>query len=80
MRLTPAVTGAKIGVLHFGISEQLRARPAELDLAAFDNVRSVGQFQRNAGILLNEQNAHALLLINLPDDSEDLLDEHGGQP
>src|SRR5258708_51124 len=51
----------EVGALHFGHVQQLLARSAQNDPAAFHDVAPVGNLQRLPGVLLDQQNRLAFL-------------------
>ena len=56
-------------------SLQLRARPGERDAPDLEHVRRLRELQRDVRVLLDDEHGQALLLVQLPDDAEDLGDE-----
>src|SRR5215470_6978630 len=70
---------AKVRAPHRLVLRQLRAGAGDRDLAHLEHVRPVGHPERGLGVLLDEQDGHALLLVDLGDDLEDGSQHGGGQ-
>src|SRR4051812_24780683 len=63
--------GAQVGFDDTRVACQLGGGPVHPDLAGLEQVAVVGDFQRGAGVLLDQQDRHALL-AQAADDLEDL--------
>ena len=61
-------------------SPAVRARPREHDLPRLEDVARLRRLECDAGVLLDEEDAEALLLVELADDAEDLADEDRSEP
>src|SRR5689334_20294358 len=57
------------------VSTDLGRRPGDHDAARLQQIRVLGNLQRKAGILLDEQDRHALILTDAMHDIEDLLND-----
>src|SRR5262249_29950663 len=69
----------KVGLLHVGRVEKLLPRSAQSDAASLHHVAAVGDLQRLARVLLDEEDRLALLL-QLAQGQEYLRDELGREP
>src|SRR5438105_2642158 len=54
------------------VSLQVGARAGERDAADLEHVRIRGELQRDVRVLLDDEHRHALALVQLLDDPEDL--------
>src|SRR5882672_10458595 len=64
--------GAEIKLLNVLGMYQPLAAVVHDDPADFQNVTIMRRFQRHLGVLLDQQDRHALFLVDAPDDGEDL--------
>ena len=55
-------SGTQISLLHRLVGEQFPAGAGEGDASGLQNVANVGNLQGHVGVLLDEQNGHALLV------------------
>src|SRR5262252_5065648 len=69
---------AKVGAPHGLVLRELRAGAGHRDLADLQHVGAVRHPERGLGVLLDQQDGHALLLVDLADDLED-RSQHGGR-
>src|SRR5690349_5747526 len=58
---------------------QLVARAGENDAAGLEHVAGLRGLQGEVGVLLDDEDGEALVLVQLADDPEELRDEHGSQ-
>src|SRR5262245_18697376 len=69
----------EVGLPDQRILEQLRGGAGEDDLSHLEDIAAVGDRQRHVHVLLDHEDRRALL-VDGPDDIEDLLHEARGQP
>src|SRR5437773_2713292 len=69
----------EIGRPHLGVPQELGAGPGQRDLAVDHDIAAMGQLEGMEGILLDQEDRHPLLLIDVADDLEDLLDDEWRQ-
>src|SRR5690606_10519631 len=81
---TPSLLGdPEIELAHILVLRELPGRAIHHDAAVLQNVTIVGILERHVGVLLGQQEAHPLLLVEVLHDAEDLGDDlrresHGG--
>ena len=71
---TGARGNAEVELLHVLVRGELRRDPIHDDPATLEDVAVVGVTQRDAGVLFGEQKTDLLILVEAPDDAEDLLE------
>src|SRR5712672_547034 len=67
--------GAKIELLNVLGMHQPLATIVHHDPADFQHIAVMRRLQRDLGVLLDQQDRHALLFVNAPDDGENLPDQ-----
>ena len=65
---------AEVGLAYLGIGQQLFTAALHDDMSMLHHIAPVGQLQRLVGILLDQEDGHALA-AQLLNDLEDLLDD-----
>src|SRR5215472_10738583 len=73
------VLDAEVELLDVVLLEQARARVLHHDAPHFQHVAVVSEMESHVGVLLHEEDGHALLAVDAADDVEDVLDELGGE-
>src|SRR5215468_4474250 len=71
------VLDAEIELLDVVLLEQARAGVLHHDAPHLQHVAVVGEVEGHVGVLLHEEDGHALLAVDAADDLEDVLDELG---
>src|SRR5919205_3759622 len=71
-----ADAGAEVKLADVAIAGELLDRAIDDDLALLHDVAVARDRKRHRGILLDEQDRHAALLVNASDDTENLLDQN----
>src|SRR5215510_15375415 len=71
------VLDAEIELLDVVLLEQARAGILHHDAPHLQHVAVVGEVEGHVGVLLHEEDGHALLAVDAADDLEDVLDELG---
>src|SRR5207237_561930 len=69
---------AEVGSAHSVVREQVTAGAFEHDRARFEHVAARSQVQRLCSVLFDQDDGHTGL-VDLPDDAEDLVDDHRGK-
>jgi hypothetical protein len=72
-RAPPLAANTEIEFLHVLVLAQILGLAIHDDAAGFENVAVGGVAQRDVGVLLGQQERHALLLVEFLDDLEDLF-------
>src|SRR5262249_25433776 len=70
-----SMAALEIGGAHLGVAQQLGASAGERDLAVDHHVAAMGELEGMVGVLLDQEDGHLLLLVDVADDLEDLLDD-----
>src|SRR5215467_2350501 len=73
------VLDAEVEFLDVVLFEQARARVLHHDAPHLQHVAVVREVESHVGVLLHEEDGHALLAVDAADDVEDVLDELGGE-
>src|SRR5271166_1969180 len=77
--LATAAGKPEVEFLHVLVRAQGLSGAVEDDAAVLEDVAVIGKAERDVGVLLGEEEAHPLLLVEAADDLEDLLDDLRGE-
>src|SRR5687768_7097235 len=66
---------AQVKLLHVLVARKRRGRAVHDYASGFEDVAVIGIAQRDVGVLLREQEAHALFLVQVAHDLENFLDD-----